>query len=59
MGYSQDSKEDILRRKEFQRKSDELGKLINAVPFSNYGVDVQFRDIEWMIERYAKSYDGF
>lgn len=59
MGYSQDSKEDILRRKEFQRKSDELGKLINAVPFSNYGVDVQFRDIEWMIERYANSYDGF
>lgn len=51
--------EDELKRKRFIAKGDDIAKLINAIPACRYSVDVGFDDIEWMIEKYRNSYDGF
>lgn len=55
--------EDKINREKSRLKyiadSDNMHNLINAVPEQRYGADVGFYDIEWYIERYRESYDGF
>lgn len=59
MSYKQDKIDDQERRKRFIAKNSLLEQIVGAVPECRYTVDMQFTDVEWSIDHYGKSYDGF
>lgn len=57
--YEEEKKQQELNRLKFIEDTKNMELLVNAAPECRYGVDVQWDDIEWQIERYSKCYDGF
>lgn len=59
LSYEEKKKQAEESRRRYIANTSAMEKLIGAVPECRYGADIQWNDIEWQIERYAKNYGGF
>lgn len=46
------------KRQDYIRRTKDVGKLINAIPICPYSVDVDFDELEHILERYSKREGG-